>query len=146
MYTGLKHAHSGLAYLALLAIAIAAIYFLMQFVKKDKLTTKDKKFALIAMILTHIQFLIGIVMYFISPYFKALTSNMGDTMGEPATRLLALEHPIINLIAIAFITIAYGKIKRGISINRQVNFMDFGFFLFGLILILSRIPWTQWMT
>jgi hypothetical protein len=52
--------------------------------------------------------------------------------------LLALEHPLINIIAIALITIGWSKHKNWWLVNQNLRL--FYFYGLGLLLILSRIP------
>ncbi|OYX08292.1 MAG: hypothetical protein B7Z16_19195, partial [Algoriphagus sp. 32-45-6] len=99
MYTGLQHLHSGVAYLVLLALALVIIYALIGSLGGREFTEKDRKIAMIAFILSHIQLLAGLILYFVSPLgFTLLTG--GGAMSDPAARLTALEHPLINIVAI----------------------------------------------
>ena len=47
MYTGLQHTHSGLAYLALLALVLAIIWALVGALSGRDFQEKDRKIALI---------------------------------------------------------------------------------------------------
>ena len=49
------------------------------------------------MILAHIQLLVGIVLYFLSPL--GFSNLSGEAMGDSMSRLYALEHPLINILA-----------------------------------------------
>ncbi|MFB9077759.1 hypothetical protein ACFFLS_00400 [Flavobacterium procerum] len=138
MYNFIKHLHSGWAYLALLLLLIAVVNSVIGLTSKRDFFAKDRKIALFALIGTHTQFLIGIIIYFVSPSGFALLGNM-----QPEARLTSLEHPTINLIAIALITIGWSKHKK--LINSEAKFKTFAIFYgLGLLLILSRIPWTLW--
>jgi hypothetical protein len=78
-------------------------------------------------------------LYFVSPL--GLTS-LGQ-MSDKALRLTSLEHPLINIIAIALITIGWSKHKKLTS--SESKFKTFTIFYgLGLLLILSRIPWSLW--
>ena len=58
-------------------------------------------------------------------------------------RLTAMEHPMMNIIAIVLITIGWSKHKK--LIESQPKFKTFSIFYgLGLLLILSRIPWNLW--
>ena len=58
MYTGIQHLHSGIAYLALLALVVVIIYMLIGSLSNREFTEKDRKIGLIAFILSHIQLLV----------------------------------------------------------------------------------------
>ena len=143
MYTGLQHAHSGLAYLVLAALAIIMIIALIGALSGKAFTEKHRKIALIGFILSHVLLLVGLILYFVSPIgFSLLTG--GGAMGDKVARLTALEHPVINIIAIVVITIGYSKAKKMTDSKARFRaiYMAYGI---GLILILSRIPWTSWL-
>lgn len=139
MYTIVQKMHSGLAYLVLAFLVIAVINSLVGFSSRKEFTGKDRKIALFALIFTHIQFLVGIILYFVSPLGKAAFGQMGNA----ALRLTSLEHPLVNLIAIILITIGWSKHKR-LTISHE-KFKTFAiFYTIGLVLLLSRLPWHLW--
>jgi hypothetical protein len=131
MYEFIQKFHSGWAYLALLLLVIVTLNSVLGMVSKKEFSSKDRTIALLGLIFSHVQLLVGLVLYFISPLGKAGLSEMSNA----AIRLTALEHPLINIIAIVFITIGWSKAKfKTISI----------FYGIGLLLILARIPWHLW--
>ncbi|WP_276379668.1 hypothetical protein [Flavobacterium sp. H4147] len=139
MYNFIQKLHSGWAYLALLLLLFAVVNALIGFSSKKEFTAKDRKISLFALIGIHTQLLIGLVLYFVSPLGK---DSLGQ-MSNAAVRLTSLEHPLINLIAIALITIGWSKHKK--LINSEAKFKTFAIFYgLGLILVLSRIPWSLW--
>ena len=134
MYHFLQKLHSGWAYLALLLLVIAVVNAILGFTSKKDFTAKDRKIALFALIGTHTQLLIGLILYFVSPLGKDAFGQMSNA----ALRLTSLEHPLINLIAIALITVGWSKHKK--LINSEAKFKTFAIFYgIGLVLILSRI-------
>lgn len=142
MYTGIKHLHSGLAYLALAALVIVIIYALIGSLSNREFTEKDRKFALIAFILSHVQLLFGLILYFVSPVGISLLS--AAAMKDSIARLTALEHPLINILAIVFITLGYARAKK-FNTSRAKFRSIYMMYAIGLVLILSRIPWTNWL-
>ena len=142
MYTGLMHAHSGLAYLLLAALIFAIVYNLIGFMGNKPFTEGNRKIAMIGLIATHIQVVIGLVLYFVSP--NGLGNFSGGNMKDGAARLLMLEHPLTMIIAAVLITIGYSKAKRLTDSNARYKKILI-FFTLGLILILSRIPWSNWL-
>jgi hypothetical protein len=140
MYTFIQKFHSGWAYLALLLLTIAVINAIIGLVSKKEFTAKDRKIALFGFIAIHIQLLVGMFLYFVSP--NGL-SSLGQ-MSNPDLRLTSLEHPLINIIAIVLITMGWVKHKKAtISETKFKNFTIF--YGIGLLLILSRIPWKLWL-
>jgi NADH:ubiquinone oxidoreductase subunit 2 (subunit N) len=139
MYEFIQKFHSGWAYLALLLLLVAVVNSALGFSSKREFTSKDRKISLFGLIAAHIQLLVGLVLYFVSPLGKALLGEMKD----PAARLTSLEHPLINIIAIVLITIGWSKHKRQEDSTAKFKSISI-FFGLGLLLILSRIPWSLW--
>ena len=143
MYTGLLHAHSGLAYVLLAAIIFAIVYTLIGFMGNKPFTEGNRKVAMIGLIATHIQVVIGLILYFVSPY--GISNFSGGNMKDGAARLLMLEHPLTMIIAVILITVGYSRAKRQIGAANK-GFKSIAIFYgIGLVLILSRIPWNAWL-
>ena len=139
MYHFLQKFHSGWAYLALLILVIAVIIAAYGKISKKEFTATDRKIALFALIATHIQLLVGLILYFVSPLGFQLLGNM-----EKSARLTSLEHPLINIIAIVLITIGWSSHKK--QIDSQSKFQKIAvFYGLGLLLIVSRIPYYLWL-
>ncbi|MGM0945735.1 MAG: hypothetical protein ACQEW9_11165 [Bacteroidota bacterium] len=143
MYTGIQHLHSGLAYLALIALVVVIVLMLVGSLSGKPFSEKDRKIAMIAFILAHIQLLVGLVLYFISPVGLDLLKG-GGAMSDPDARLTALEHPLINIVAIVIITIGYSRAKK-LQDSRAKFRSIYMLYAVGLVLILSRIPWSSWL-
>ena len=138
-YSFLQKFHSGWAYLALLLLVIAVVNSLVGMTSKKEFTPKDRKIAILGLIGTHMQLLVGLILYFVSPLGF---SSLGQ-MSDKALRLTSLEHPLINLIAITLITIGWVKHKK--LATSESKFKTFSiYYSLGLLLILSRIPWNLW--
>jgi hypothetical protein len=60
-----------------------------------------------------------------------------------AARLLALEHPFTNIVAIVLITIGWSRHKKIMEARKKFKIIAI-FYGLGLLLFLSRIPWAQW--
>ena len=142
----LRTLHSYFAYFVLILLIFAVLNALMGWLGKKEFTMhKDLRISLFALILTHLQLVIGLILYFVSDNgLKALqTLGMGGL--NSAARLLAVEHPFTNILAIALITIGWSRHKR--KADSTAKFKSIAIFYgFGLVLILSRIPWGQWFS
>ncbi len=143
----LQTVHSYLAYVALAVLFIAvANAVLGLFGNKMFTMEKDLRISLFALIICHIQLLVGLLLYFVSTSgFKAIQLvGMEGVTSNPAARLLALEHPLINIIAVVLITIGWSRHKKYLEGNKKFRSIAV-FYGLGLFLILSRIPWGQWL-
>ncbi|MGL2965562.1 hypothetical protein [Flavobacterium sp. XGLA_31] len=139
MYHFIQEFHKGWAYIALLLLVVAVVNSFLGMSSKKEFTGKDRKIALFGLIATHIQLVVGLILYFVSPLGSAAFGIMKDA----ALRLTSLEHPLVNIIAITLITIGWSKHKR--TTDNVAKFKSIAiFFGLGLLLILSRIPWSLW--
>jgi hypothetical protein len=105
---------------------------------------KDLRLPLFTLIVSHIQLLIGLAWYFMSPAYKAIKSNgIGETMKDSASRLLAVEHPLTMIIAIILITVGFSKHKKKETDKAKFKTIAI-FYGIALLLVLLRIPWQTW--
>jgi len=139
MYPFVQKFHSGWAYLALLLLVFAVVNSFMGMSSKKEFTAKDRKIALFGLIATHIQLVVGLILYFVSPLGSAVFGQMKDA----ALRLTSLEHPLTNILAITLITIGWSKHKKATTSTGKFRSIAV-FYVLGLLLILSRIPWNLW--
>lgn len=142
MYNFIQKFHSGWAYLALLLLVFAVVNSAIGLTSKKEFTSKDRKIALFGLIGTHIQLIVGMILYFISEVGMKAFSTEG-AMKIPELRLTMLEHPLINIIAITLITIGWSKHKKAATNDSKFKSITI-FYGLGLLLILSRIPWSLW--
>ena len=144
MYEILQNVHS---YWAFFVLTILVIVILNAFISKSKgleFSVKDLRISLFGLIFSHIQLLIGLILYFVSPWFDKWDSLEMSVMKNAQTRLYLVEHPITNIIAIALITLGWSMHKRQVLPSKK--FLRIGlFYSLGLILLLSRIPWDSWI-
>lgn len=142
MYIVIKQIHSYLAAVLLLLLLIASIYALVGWLKQNEFSGKSKGVLLIGLIATHIQLIMGIIIYFISPL--GISNFSKEIMANSIGRLYALEHPLMMLIGVVLITIGYSKSKRAEGDRSKFRIAGI-FYTIGLVAILSRVPWHVWM-
>lgn len=140
----MKQVHSYWAYLVLIVLIVAVVNAIIGLTSKKEFKSKDLRLGLFTLIFSHIQLLIGLGWYFMSPVYKTMkVTGMGMMMKNAQTRLLAVEHPIAMILAIALITVGWSKHKK--QTTDGAKFKTFAIFYgVALLLVLSRIPWNQW--
>jgi len=141
MYTGLLHSHSYMTYLVLLGLLISFISALIGLFGKRIFSDGDRKIALLGLIPAHLQWVIGLILYFVSP--RGASNFSGAAMGDSISRLYILEHPLTMVIAVVLITIGYSRAKRMVGTDKGFKSIAI-FYGIGLLLILIRIPWISW--
>ena len=145
MYDALQIVHSYWAYLVVLVVTLATINALAGFFSKREYAPKDFRISLFGLITTHLQLLIGIIVFFVSPkilWFKEGVS-VGDIMGDPLLRLYNVEHPFTMILMVVLITIGYSKHKKKLTSTPKFKMLAI-FYTLAWILMLSRIPWAEW--
>ena len=135
----MKTIHSYWAYVTLIILVIATINAIIGYTSKKEFKDKDLRISLFTLIVMHIQLLIGLGWYFMSPWYK----SMKEAGVDASNRLLAVEHPIMMLLAIVLITIGWSKHKKKTTDTAKFKTIAL-FYSLALLLILSRIPWSQW--
>ena len=136
MYEMLKHSHSGIRWIVLILLVAAIVNALMKWQSGKEFTERDKKLNLFALIGTHVQLLIGLGLYFVSP--KVIFA--GESMKDAVNRFFLVEHLSMMLIAVILITIGYARSKRQADSTKKFK-TSFIFYLIGLAIILYSIPW-----
>ena len=144
MYETIQMLHSYLAYVALAVLFLAVANAITGLIGKRIFNmNKDLRLSLFALILCHIQLLIGLILYFVSPNGFSAIQEFGMGGLTAAARLLAVEHPTINILAIVAITVGWSRHKKFVEGDKKFKSIAI-FYGIGLLLILSRIPWSQW--
>jgi hypothetical protein len=145
MYETVLNLHSYWAFATLGLLLIGVLNALAGLSKRRAFTANDRKISLIAMTFAHIQFLLGLVLLFTSVKMDAARElGMGAVMKNADLRLVLVEHPLTNLIAITLITIGWSRHKK--DITNEGKFKKIGYlYLIGLVLLLIRIPYSQWL-
>ena len=110
MYTLLKHLHSGMRWVMLIGLIWAIYDAYVQWKKGTAFTKETRLPSFLAFNFTHIQLLLGLIIYFISPRVLLVSGMMKDSV----MRFFGMEHPLMMLIAISLITVGYIKGKKGV--------------------------------
>ncbi|WP_038337122.1 MULTISPECIES: hypothetical protein [Empedobacter] len=132
----IKQFHSGWAYLVILMGVIFMISTLIYAISKKDTNATIKKIGLFTTITFHVQLLLGLVYYIMM--FSALEPS--GIMKDSGLRLTFVEHPMMMIAGVVFMTIANAKLKRSTTVPMSVAV----FAIIGLVCILSRIPYHVW--
>ena len=136
MVTGLLHLHSSLRYIVLAALVYAIIIGWQA--GEQAVDGKERRPYRIAMIVAHIQLLLGLGLYFMGENGLAALSGFFDTGASLFSSLgfFGIIHFVLMVTAITVITKAHSMAKKNASHRRVVRLM-----LLALIVILVAIPW-----
>ena len=145
MYETVKMLHSYWAYLALLILILATLNALIKLIGNKDFSAKDLRITLFTLIVSHIQLVLGMIVYFISDYLSLVSEmGMGEVMKNSDLRDKIIEHPLTMIIGIILITIGYSKHKRKVTAKSKFKTIAI-FYVIALVLILAKIPWDLWI-
>jgi uncharacterized membrane protein YozB (DUF420 family) len=144
MYSTILSLHSTLAYAALAVLLLAVINAILGVTSKSLFKPKDRSISLVALIICHVQLVVGLLLYIVSDKFEQWSLLGMKIMKNSELRQLLVEHPVTNIIAIVLITIGWSKHKREESNNGKFKKIAL-FYLLGLVLLLAMIPYKQWL-
>ena len=138
LYSFLLHLHSGFRYIVLLLLLVAIIRAWADWLGHKAYSEGNRKLNLFTLISAHTQLLIGILLYFVSPFVKFGS----DTMKDATTRYWTVEHLTGMLIAIVLITIGHARSKRGATSDAKHKsiaiFYTLALIVIAIIIIFSK--------
>lgn len=141
-----KMIHSYWAYILLIILIITVVNAIIGFTSKKEFSDKSLRISLFTLIAAHIQLLIGVIAYFTSTYYYTIEEvGMGEVMKNSELRKILIEHPAVGIIAIIFITLGFSKHKKETTDTGKFKTIAI-FYGVALLLILSRIPWSTWLS
>ena len=145
MYSILKNIPSYWAYLVLLVLILCIFNAITGKINGKDFESRDLRLSLFGLIFSHLQLLIGLILYFVSPWFDQWSNlGMGGVMKDAQTRLFLVEHPFTNILAIGLITIGWSVQKQQSDPSKKFLRIALLYGL-GLLLLMSRIPWDTWL-
>lgn len=136
MYEILFQAHSGLRFVVFFALIIATVLAFAGWFGNKPFSKSNRIFNLVTLISTHLQIILGLGLYFYSPFVKF--NDMGTTMKNADLRYWTVEHIAMMLVAAVLITIGNAKSKRGLNQAGKHRSVAI-FFGLGLLIIVVAI-------
>jgi hypothetical protein len=132
--------HSLVRWFVVIALLVSIIRAYRGWLSKKSFTRLDNSLRHWTATITHIQLILGLTLYFISPIVSYFLRNFRDAVHEREIRFFGMEHSLMMTIGIVIITIGSVKAKR-----RQTDIEKFKtmaiWFTIGFLIILSSIPW-----
>lgn len=128
--------HSLLRYAVLGGVAIAGLAALRGYLAKSPILSWERASAIIAMILCHVQLVIGLLLYLTR--FGSFEERFGA--GSDMLRFWKMEHIGTMILAVALITI--GRILSKKATTEPAKQLRIAvFYLIGFLLMFAMIPW-----
>ena len=140
MYPTLLVLHSFVRWLVLSSLLYALFRAYRGWLGHRAFTKHDDTIRHTTATIAHIQLLLGLTLYFISPIVDYFLHHFREAVHERQLRFFGMEHITMMLIAITVITLGSGKAKRKNTDQDKFKTMAI-WFTVGLLLILMSIPW-----
>ena len=133
-YSFFKGFHSGFRYIVLLLILVAVIQSLVGWFGNKPYTEVNRKMNLFALISAHVQLLIGLVLYFLSPLVQFTSAAMKDA----ETRYWTIEHITMMIIAVVLVTIGHSRSKKAVMSKDKHRTIAI-FYLVAILVIITAV-------
>lgn len=132
--------HSCFRWLVLVSILLSLYRSYTGWSQKKSFTHADNTIRHITATIAHVQLLIGLSLYFVSPIISYFLHNFGTAVHDRQLRFFGMEHSLMMLVGITVLTIGSAKAKRrstDLAKHRTVAI----WYTIALLVILSSIPW-----
>lgn len=140
MYEILLSTHSILRWLVLIPMLIIIFKGFAGWFGGAKFKKSDKALLGFSVGMIHLQFVLGLVLYFVSPIFDSILDDFGGVMKDRNLRYFAVEHLLMMIISVVIVTIGSSKAKKKLVDKDKFRVIAI-WFTIALIIIFIMIPW-----
>jgi hypothetical protein len=140
MYPILLASHSLIRWLVLASLLYAIIRASRGWLSKRNFTAVDDSVRHWTATIVHIQFLLGLGLYLVSPIVDYFLHHFQDAVHQRELRFFGMEHSVMMFLAVTVISIGSGKAKRETKDAEKFKIMAI-WFAVGLLIILTSVPW-----
>jgi hypothetical protein len=140
MYPILLTLHSWFRWLVLAGLLYALYRAYSGWLKGSLFSTSDNFIRHTTATIVHIQFMLGLALYFFSPIVSYFLANFRSAIHEPHIRFFGMEHITMMFIAVSIISM--GSVKANNKKSDKDKFRTIAiWYSVGLLIILLSIPW-----
>ena len=111
MYKITLDTHNILGIISFAFFVLLFVYILILFFSNKKIS-KAKILSKIIMYLFHLQLLIGIILYFVSPIVDSFLKNTSKMIKDTFTRFSSIEHPVMMILLVILVTLMNKSISK----------------------------------
>ena len=141
MHAALLHTHNLLRWVVLLA-GLATVVKSARGLDGSRPFAATRKTLLAFTASLHLQLLLGLGLFVVSPYIQSLLADMPATMRDGANRFFIAEHPTLMVVAVLVGTVG-GVVAKNAADDAARHRKALFFVLVTLALILAGIPWQR---
>ena len=138
IYEWILQLYSLWAILTLTIIFYTILRFFFNAYHNKVFKSTDLRVALFGLIFSNIQFVIGAILYFLSPKFSWWQNGIGEIFQNEEYFFYLVKRPFLIVLAILSITIGWSLFKK--AKTEKTRFVRLGIFnLIGFLLLLAAI-------
>ncbi len=140
MYSALLTLHSILRWIVVIGVIYTLYRAYTGISSSRSYSTADEKAGRVTVVSAHIQLIIGLILYIVSPVTKYFISNFSAAVKVKDIRFYGMEHTIVMILAVACITIGSAVSKK--KTEDKAKFKALALWLtIAFILMLLMVPW-----
>lgn len=140
LYTPLLYLHSWNRWIVLISALVLVAMGIAGWMRGSNDATLLKKLSVIFIISLDIQFLTGLVLFFVAPTSHAFLGDTAAGMGDSVLRFWGLEHPFGMFLGLVFAHVGRARIRRAETAAGASRAAAIWIGL-GLVFMLATIPW-----
>lgn len=140
MYTTLLSLHSIFRWLVVIGVLYTLYRAYSGIFSKRTFDPADAKTRKYTVIFAHIQLVLGLALYFMSPLTKYFMSNFSTAVKVRDIRFYGMEHTVVMVVAIALLTIGSAISKKKTDDRAKFKALAI-WFTIAVILVLLMTPW-----
>ncbi|MBV7533127.1 hypothetical protein KW844_23750 [Chitinophaga sp. sic0106] len=140
MYPFLLALHSLVRWLVVITLVASLFNAYRGWLQARPFGAGSKQLRIATVTAAHIQLVLGICLYFISPLVHYFLQHFGEAVKMREIRFFGMEHSSMMLLSIILLTIGSAKAKRKTSAREQYKTIAIWYSIAFVILFFS-IPW-----
>lgn len=140
MYYTVLVFHSAVRWLLLISLLFAIFRAYRGWLMNQPFTKFDNTMRHVTATIAHIQLLLGLCLYGVSPIVQYFFDHFKEAIHERQIRFFGMEHISVMFVSIILITVGSIKTKRQTTDKAAFKTMAI-WYTIALLLILSSIPW-----
>ncbi len=140
MFATLLAIHSLLRWFILASIVYSIFLAFRGWFRNRPFTSYDHWVRIITVSFVHIQLIIGVWLYFISPIVAYFLKNFSESLHQTQLRFFGMEHITMMLIGISLVTIGSSKARRKKTDKEKFKVIAIWYSI-ALVIIFTSIPW-----
>lgn len=140
MYEFLRGLHNLLRWVVLLGGVAAVLLMLRGLLTRAEWTGRERGIGAAFAGSLHLQVLVGILLYLVSPIVRGGLADFGAAMGDADTRFFLVEHGLLMIIAAVSAQVGLSTARRAVNDHGRYARATIGVSL-ALLLVLYGTPW-----